>query len=185
MNARPRHARGDPQRAARRRQRDGGRPAAHLLQHDDLRGARLLHRAAQHQGRADLAERRRRLAFRRRPRRARHRRHAALRRRRLQAGRRHHHQPPGGGRPAPQQHRHLHALLLQGRAADVPDGARALDRRRRHLDRLRRRRDGRRSLARGPAARPAQDLRGGQAQRARSTASSRTTSASRNPRSAT
>ena len=36
-----RHARGDPQRAARRRQRDGGRPAAHLLQHDDLRGARL------------------------------------------------------------------------------------------------------------------------------------------------
>ena len=52
--------------------------------------------------------------------------------RRLQAGRRHHHQPPGGGRPAPQQHRHLHALLLQGRAADVPDGARALDRRRRH-----------------------------------------------------
>ena len=60
--------------------------------------------------------------------------------RRLQAGRRHHHQPPGGRRPAPQQRRHLHALLLQGRAADVPDGARALDRRRRHLDRLRRRR---------------------------------------------
>ena len=37
--------------------------------------------------------------------------------RRLQAGRRHHHQPPGGRRPAPQQRRHLHALLLQGRAA--------------------------------------------------------------------
>ena len=85
--------------------------------------------------------------------------------RRLQAGRRHHHQPSGGGRPAPQQRRHLHALLLQGRAADVPDGARALDRRRRHLDRLRRRRDGRRSLARRAAARPAQDLRGRQAQR--------------------
>ena len=50
--ARSRHARGDPQRAARRRQRDGGRPAAHLLQHDDLRGARLLHRAARSQGRA-------------------------------------------------------------------------------------------------------------------------------------
>ncbi len=30
------------------RQRDGGRPAAHLLQHDDLRGARLLHRADRH-----------------------------------------------------------------------------------------------------------------------------------------
>ncbi len=105
--------------------------------------------------------------------------------RRLQAGRRHHHQPPGGGRPAPQQRRHLHALFLQGRAADVPDGARALDRRRRHLDRLRRRRDRRRSVARRAAARPAQDLRGRQAQRARSTASSRTTSAFRNPRSAT
>ena len=89
-----------------------------------------------------------------------------IRRGRLQAGRRHHHQPPGGGRPAPQQRRHLHALLLQGRASDVPDGARALDRRRRHLDRLRRRRDRRRPLARRTAARPAQDLRGGQAQRA-------------------
>ena len=63
-------ARSDPQRAAGGRQRDGRRPAAHLLQHDDLRGARLLHRAARHQGRADLAERRRRLALRRRPRRA-------------------------------------------------------------------------------------------------------------------
>ena len=71
------------------------------------------------EGRADLAERRRRVALRRRPRRARHRRHAALRRGRLQAGRRHHHQPPGGRRPAPQQRRHLHALFLQGRAADV------------------------------------------------------------------
>ena len=28
------------------------------------------------------------------------------------AGRRDHHQPPGGGRPAPQQRRHLHAVLL-------------------------------------------------------------------------
>ena len=41
IEARHRHARSHPQRAARRRQRDGGRPAAHLLQHDDLRGARL------------------------------------------------------------------------------------------------------------------------------------------------
>ena len=94
----------------------------------------------EHQGRADLAERRRRLALRRRPRRHHQRRHEALRQGRLQARRRHHHQPPGGRRPAPQQRRHLHALLLQGRAADVRDGARALDRRRRHSDRLRRRR---------------------------------------------
>ena len=54
--------------------------------------------------------------------------------------RRHHHQSPGGRRPAPQQHRHLHAVFLQGRASDVRHGARALDRRRRHVDRLRRRR---------------------------------------------
>ena len=40
-----------------------------------------------------------------------HRRHEALRRGRLRAGRRDHHQPSGGRRPAPQQHRHLHALL--------------------------------------------------------------------------
>ena len=40
-----------------------------------------------------------------------HRRPEALRRERLQTGRRGHHQPPGGGRPAPQQHRHLRALL--------------------------------------------------------------------------
>ena len=125
-----------------------------------------MHGAAQHQGRADFAERRRRLAFRRRSGRARHRRDGALRPGRLQAGRRHHHQPSGGRRPAPQQRRHLHALFLQGRAPDVPDGAGALDRRRRHLDRLRRGRDRRRPLARRAAARPAQDLRRGQAQRA-------------------
>ena len=163
--ARSRHARSDPQRAARGRQRDGDRPAAHLLQHDDLRGARLLHRAHQHRGRADLPERRRRLALRRRPRRHHHRRHEALRQGRLRAGRRHHHQSSGGRRPAPQQRRHLHALLLQGRAADVRHGARALDRRRRHEHRLRRRPDRGRSLARGAAARPAQDLRGRQARR--------------------
>ena len=84
---------------------------------------------------------------------------------RLQAGRRHHHQPSGGGGPAPQQHRHLHAVFLQRRAADVRDGARALDRCRRLVDRLRRRRDGARPVARRAAARPDQDLRGGQARR--------------------
>ena len=52
------------------RQRDGGGPAAHLLQHDDLRGARLLHRAGRTStGELISPERRRRLAFRRRPRR--------------------------------------------------------------------------------------------------------------------
>ena len=75
------HSGGDPQRAAGSRQRDGGRSAAHLLQHDDLRGARLLHRVAQPEGRADLAERRRRVALRRRPRRDHRRRYEALRRR--------------------------------------------------------------------------------------------------------
>ena len=59
--------------------------------------------------------------------------------RRLRARRRDHHQPSGGGRPAPQQRRHLHALFLRGRAADVRHRARALDRRRRHEHRLRRR----------------------------------------------
>ena len=43
--ARPSHARGDPQRAAGDRRRDGRRSPAHLLQHDDLRGRRLLLRA--------------------------------------------------------------------------------------------------------------------------------------------
>ena len=74
QGARRGHARSHPQRAAGHRQRDGRRPAAHLLQHDDLRGARFLHRAGQPQGRADLAERRRRVAFRRRSRRHHHRR---------------------------------------------------------------------------------------------------------------
>ena len=81
------------------------------------------------------------------------------------AGRRGHHQSPGGRRPAPQQHRHLHAVLLQRRAADVRHGARALDRRRRHVDRLRRRPDRRRSMAGRAAARPTEDLRARQAQR--------------------
>ena len=175
----------DPQRAAGGRQRDGRRPATHLLQHDDLRGARLLHRAGRPQGPAHLAERRRRLALRRRPRRHHRRRHEALRRQGLQAGRRHHHQSPGGGGPAPQQRRHLHALFLPWRTVDVLHGARALDRRRRHLDRLRRRAAGGRSVAGRPAARPAQDLSRGRARRARFTACSRTTSASPNPRSAT
>ena len=148
--ARPGDAGSDPQRAAGDRQRDGRRPAAHLLQHDDLRGARLLHRAGRSQGRADLAERRRRVALRRRSRRHHHRRHEALRRERLRAGRRDHHQSSGGRRPAPQQHRHLHAVLLPRRAFDVRHGARALDRRRRHVDRLRRR--SRRSPIRGSRA---------------------------------
>ena len=113
------------------------------------------------------------------------RRHEALRRQRLQARRRDHHQSPGGRRPAPQQRRHLHALFLQGRAADVLDGARALDRRRRNVDRLRRRRVGRRSLVRGAAARPAQDLSRRASSTRRSIACSRTTSVSRSPRSAT
>ena len=165
QGARSGHAGSDPQRAARGRQRDGGRPAAHLLQHDDLRGARLLHRADRPRRQARLAERRRRVALRRRPRRHHRRRHAALRPQGLQAGRRHHHQPPGGRRPAPQQRGHLRALFLQGRAADVHDGARALDRHRRHVDRLRRRPDRGRSLARRAAARSAQDLRRRQAQR--------------------
>ena len=78
--ARSRHARSHPQRAARHRQRNGGRPAAHILQHDDLRGAGLLHRAARRQGRSDLAECRRRVAFRRRPRRHHRGRHEAVRR---------------------------------------------------------------------------------------------------------
>ena len=54
-DTRSRHPRGDPQRAAGDRQRDGGGPAAHVLQHDDLRGARLLHRAARAQRRSRLA----------------------------------------------------------------------------------------------------------------------------------
>ena len=164
-HARPRHARSHPQCAARRRQRDGDRPAAHLVQHDDLRGARLLHRAGQHRGRVDLPERRRRVAFRRRSRRHHHRRHEALRQGRLRAGRRDHHQSSGGRRPAPQQRRHLHAVFLPGRAVDVRDGAGALDRRRRHEHRLRRRADRRRSVDGGAAARSAQDLRGRRARR--------------------
>ena len=83
----------------------------------------------------------------------------------LQAGRRHHHQPPGGRRPAPQQRRHLHALFLQGRALDVRHGAGALDRHRRQVDRLRRRPAGGGPVARRAAARPVENLRGGQAQR--------------------
>ena len=55
--------------------------------------------------------------------------------------------------------------FYKGELLMFADGARALDRRRRHLDRLRRRRDRRRPLARRAAARPAQDLRGGQARR--------------------
>ena len=51
--------------------------------------------------------------------------------------------------------------------------------------RLRRRPDGRRSVAGRAAARSAQDLRGAASSTRRSTACSRTTSASRNPRSAT
>src|SRR5438445_983806 len=45
QGARSRHPRGDPQCAPCHRQRDGGGPAAHVLQYDDLRGARLLHGA--------------------------------------------------------------------------------------------------------------------------------------------
>ena len=55
--------------------------------------------------------------------------------------------------------------FYRGRAADVHDGARALDRHRRHVDRLRRRAHGGRSLARRAAARSVEDLRGRQAQR--------------------
>ena len=124
-----------------------------------------MHRAARSKGRADLAECRRRLALRCGFGRPGGRWHEALRPRRLQAGRRNHHQPPGGRRPAPQQRCHLLALFLQGRAFDVLYGAGALDRRRRAKHRVRRRRDGRRPLARRASARPAQDLRGGQAQR--------------------
>ena len=117
------------------------------------------------QRRSDLAERRRRLALRRRPRRHRRRRHGALRREGLQARRRGYHQPPGGRGPAPEQHRRLHALLLPGRASRVRDGARALDRRRRHLHRVRRRSDRGRPVAGRAATRPDQDLRGRQARR--------------------
>ena len=78
--------------------------------------------------------------------------------RRLRSGRRRHHQSPGGGRPAPQQRRHLHALLPPRRAPDVRDGAGALDRCRRHEHGLRRRSDRGRSLDGGAAARSAQDL---------------------------
>ena len=165
-HARSGHARSHPQRAAGRRQRDGDRPAAHLLQHDDLRGARLLHRADQHRGRADLPERRRRVALRRRPRRHHHRRHEALRQ--ATASSRAtciitNHQAVAG--------QHLNNVVIympyfyRGRAADVRHGAGALDRRRRHEHRLRRRSDRRRSVDRGAAARPAQDLRGRQARR--------------------
>ena len=159
------HARSDPQRAAGDRQRNGRRPATHVVQHDDLRGARFLHIAGRHHGPAHFAECRRRIAFRRRSWRHRHRRHEALRREGLCSRRCHHHQPPGGGRAAPQQHRHLHAVLPQRRTPDVRHGARALDRRRRHEHRLRRRAERRRSVAGGPAARSAQDLRSRQSQR--------------------
>ena len=124
-----------------------------------------MHGPARHQGRADLAERGRRLALRRRSRRSGGRWHETLQPRRLQAGRCHYHQPPGGRRPAPQQHRHLLTLFLQGRTPDVLHGAGALDRRRRAEHRIRRRCHGRRSLARRAPARPAQDLRRRQTQR--------------------
>ncbi len=137
-------------------QRDGRRSPAHLLQHDDLRGARFLHRAGQCRRRAAVPECRRRFAFRRRSRHHHHRRREEIRPRRFRAGRRADHEPPGGRRAAPQQHRHLHALFLRGRVAAVLDGARALDRCRRHQHRLRRRRRLSRSLGRGPAAQSAE-----------------------------
>ena len=55
--------------------------------------------------------------------------------------------------------------FFKGELLDVRHGARALDRRRRHDDRLRRRPDRRRSMAGRAAARPVQDLRARQAQR--------------------
>jgi hypothetical protein len=137
--ARSRHSGSHPQCAARRRERDGGRSAAHVLQHDDLRGARLLHGPGEHAGRTGRAECGRRLAFRRRPRRHHHRRHEALRHERLCAGRCHHHQSPGGCWSASQQRRHLHAVFLPRRAPDVRHGAGTLDRRGRHEHGFRRR----------------------------------------------
>jgi len=59
------------------------------------------------------------------------------------------HQPPAGGRSASQQHRDLRAVLLRGAADLLLDGAGALDRRRRHEHRVRRRRYGARSWLEG------------------------------------
>ncbi len=72
--------------------------------------------------------------------------------------------------------------FYRGRAVDVRHGARALDRRRRHEHRLRRRPDRGRSLARGAAARSAQNLPRRASSTTRSTACSRTTSAFPSPR---
>ena len=72
---------------------------------------------------------------------------------------------PRRRRAASQQHLHLRALFLQGRAVDVLDGARALDRCRRHEHRLRRRPRGAGSVDGRAAIRPAQNLRRRQAQR--------------------
>ena len=63
--ARSRHPRGDPQCAAGGGQRDGGGSPADLVQHDDLRGPRLLYRSRPARRGARQPERRRRLAFRR------------------------------------------------------------------------------------------------------------------------
>ena len=86
---------------------------------------------------------------------------------------------------------HLNNIVIympyfyKGELLMFADGARALDRRRRHAHRLRRRPDGRRSVARRAAARPAQDLRGGQAQRDALPRHQGQHPLSRNPRSAT
>ena len=75
--------------------------------------------------------------------------------------------------------------FFKGELLAFCDGARALDRRRRHQHGLRRRSGGSGSLAGRAAARPAEDLRRRPARRERCIASSATTSAFRSPRSAT
>ena len=98
----------------------------------------------------------------------------------------HHHQPPGGRRPAPQQRRHLHAVsstrascsmfaMVRAHWIDVGGMSTGFGAGPTVAD----------PWLGGPAARPAQDLRGRQARREALPRASRTTSASRNPRSAT
>ena len=135
------------------------------LQHDDLRGARLLLRADRHAGAHDLAEPRRPADLPRRSRRRGRRRHRALRPRRLRARRRRHHESGRGLRPASQQRGDLLAVLPRRRAGRLRRQPRALGRHRRRAPGLRLLRHRRDIYAEGTADALAEDLRGRQAQR--------------------
>ena len=158
------HGRGRAQRHRRLCRRDGERADEVGLQHDDLRGARLLLRPDRHPGAHDLAEPRRPADLPRRSRRCGRRRYRALRSRWLQARRRRGDEPGRSLRPASQQRGGLFAVLPWRRARRLCRQPRALGRYRRHAPGLRLERHDR-HLRRRPADALAQDLRSGRTQR--------------------